>query len=379
MKVHVRTTGVTRFGKRAEGLVELLAEAGTAALQPLGRKPVDLLLVGSMASDILGETGNLVARLSDLLGLEAVAGYRIESASASGAAAVHAGAVAVASGSYHRVLVVAGEKMTGRPTADVAATLARSLAPAEFQIGATMPALAAIVAQRYLLRHGLTEEVLDLVSVQARQAASRNPNAQFRSPVSVEEVRASRLISAPLRLLHCSAVSDGAAAVVLEHGAGPVEIAGLGQSVDQLSLVDRPDLTTFRATRVAAQRAFEAARFGARSVSFAEVHDAFAPFSFIDLEDLGLCDPGLAPGLYRTGATLPDGRIPVNVSGGLLGRGHPVGASGIVQIAEAARQFTGEAGAMQLPGRPAVGLAQSIGGLGSHNFVTLLQRGASDG
>lgn len=379
MKVHVRTTGITRFGKRTEELVELLAEAGTAAIEPLGRKPVDLLIVGSMAADVLGGTGNLVARLSDLLGLESVAGYRIESASASGAAAVHAAAVAVASGSYHRVLVVAGEKMTGRPTADVAAALARSLAPTEFRIGATMPALAAIVAQRYLGRYALSEEALDLVSVQARAAASRNPNAQFQAPVTPEEVRASRPIALPLRLLHCSAVSDGAAAVVLEHGNGPVEISGLGQSVDQLSIVDRPDLTTFRATRVAAQRAFESARIGPKSVSFAEVHDAFAPFALIDLEDLGFCDPGQAPGWFRTGATRPEGRFPVNVSGGLLGRGHPVGASGIVQIAEVARQLAGEAGPMQLPQPPTVGIAQSIGGLGSHNFVTLLSRGRSSG
>ncbi len=375
MKVHVRSTGITPFGRRSEGLVELLAEAATRALEPLGRKPVDLLIVGSMAADVLGETGNLVARLSDLLGLESVAGYRIESASASGAASVHAGAVAVASGSYRRALVVAGEKMTGRPTAEVAAALARSLAPAEFRIGATMPALAAIVAQRYLLRHQIPEEALDLVTVEARRAAVSNPNAQFRISVTPAEVRSSRFIAAPLRLLHCSAVSDGAAAVVLEHGTGPVEIAGLGQSVDQLSLVDRPDLTTFRATRVAAQRAFEDARATPKTVSFAEVHDAFAPFALIDLEDLGLCEPGGAPEWYRTGVVRPDGRVPVNVSGGLLGRGHPVGASGIVQIAEVARQIAGEAGPIQLPKRPTVGLAQSVGGLGSHNFVTILAQG----
>ncbi len=324
-----------------------------------------------------GRPGTSSPGLSDLLGLESVAGYRIESASASGAAAVHAAAVAIASGSYHRVLVVAGEKMTGRPTSEVAAALARSLAPTEFRIGATMPALAAIVAQRYLGRFELPEEVMDLVSVQARAAAALNPNAQFRAPVSPDEVRASRPIALPLRLLHCSAVSDGAAAVVLEHGAGPVEISGLGQSVDQLSIVDRPDLTSFRATRVAAQRAFEAAKIGPKAVSFAEVHDAFAPFALIDLEDLGFCDPGQAPGWYRAGATRSDGRLPVNVSGGLLGRGHPVGASGIVQIAEVARQLSGEAGSMQLPTPPTVGLAQSIGGLGSHNFVTLLSRGKS--
>ena len=377
MKVAVRATGLTRFGRRPETLVELLGEAGAAALEPLGRKPIDLLIVGSMAAELLGDTGNLVARLSDRLGLESVSGYRIESASASGAAAVHAAAIAVASGSYQRVLVVAGEKMTGRPTADVAAALARSLAPAEFRIGATMPALAAIVAQRYLARFGLSEEVLDLVTVQARELAARNPNAQFREPVAAEAVRSSRLIATPLRLLHCSAIADGAAAVVLERGSGPVDLIGIGQSVDPLSLVDRSDLTSFRATRLAAQRAFEHARLGPKAVSFAELHDAFAPFAFIDMEDMGWCDPGEAVEWFRSGATRPDGRLPVNPSGGLIGRGHPVGASGIVQVVEVARQLAGEAGAMQLPGPPRIGAAQSIGGLGSHDFVTLLGRGST--
>ncbi len=377
MRVGVRATGIARFGKRPEPLVELLAEAGSAALEAVGRKPVDLLVVGSMAAGTLGETGNLVAALSDLLGFESVAGYRVESASATGAAAVHAAALAIASGFYQRVLVVAGEKMTGRPTAEVASALARSLAPAEAKAGATMPGLAALVAQRYLGRFGIAEEALDLVSVQARATAALNPNAQFRTPVAAAEVRASRPIALPLRLLHCSAVSDGAAAVILEKGPAEVEITGLGQSVDVLSLVDRSDLTTFRATRVAAQRAFAQAHTSPRAASFAEVHDAFAPFALIDLEDVGICGLGEAANLYQSGATGPGGRIPVNPSGGLLGRGHPVGASGIVQIAEVARQLAGTAGPIQLPTRPTIGIAQSIGGLGSHNFVTVLARGAA--
>ncbi|MCI4349414.1 MAG: thiolase family protein, partial [Thermoplasmata archaeon] len=351
------------------------AEAGAAALGPLGRKAVDLLIVGSMSAGELGGTGNLVARLGDLLGLESIAGYRIESASATGAAAVHSAALAVASGPYRRALVVAGEKMTARPNEEVAAALARSLAPSEAAIGATMPALAAIIGQKYLSQFHVPEEALDLVTVQDREAASRNPNAQFPTPVRPEEVRSSRPIALPLRLLHCSAMSDGAAAVVLERGRGRVNLLGLGQSVDQLSLVDRADLTTFRATRIAAQRAFEMAKLGPRAVSCAELHDAFAPFAFIDLEDVGACDPGHAPEWFRSGRTARDGELPINPSGGLLGRGHPVGASGIVQIAELARQLANEAGAMQLPKPPKVGLAQSIGGLGSHNFVTILGRG----
>jgi acetyl-CoA C-acetyltransferase len=372
MSVQVVATGIGRFGRRNEDLVELLAEAGNEALEGIGRKPVDFLAVGAMAPSVFGGVENLTARLADRLGLDGSAGYRIEAASASGAAVVHAAAAAVAAGTADRALVVAGEKMTGRPNEEVAATLAHSLAPAEVAVGATMPALAAIVAQRYLEQYGVSPDAFDRVTVAARRQSALNPHAQFPTPVTAEEVAASRPIALPLRLLHCSAVSDGAAALVLERGSGPAEILGLGQGFDSLMVADRPDVTSFRATRTAAKRAYEQSHLTRKHVQVAEVHDAFAPFALIDLEDLGLCGPGEAGGWFLADATGPTGRLPVNLSGGLLGRGHPVGASGLVQVAEIARQLRGEAGAMQLDPRPRVGVAQSIGGLASHNFVTLL-------
>ncbi|MCI4370801.1 MAG: thiolase family protein, partial [Thermoplasmata archaeon] len=197
---------------------------------------------------------------------------------------------------------------------------------------------------------------------------------QFPKPVTAEEVRASRPIAPPLRLLHCSAVSDGAAAVVVEASSGPAGVLGLGQATDHVELVERPELTSFRATRVAAQRAFESAHRTAQDVDVAEVHDAFAPFALIDLEDLGLASPGEAARWFQDGPAASPDRVPLNPSGGILGRGHPVGASGLVQIAEIARQLRGESGPMALAKLPTCGLAQSIGGLGSHNFVTILGR-----
>ncbi|MCI4327177.1 MAG: thiolase domain-containing protein [Thermoplasmata archaeon] len=372
MKVAVSSTGVGRFGKRKEGLVELLCEAGREALDGLGRKPVDLLVVGHMAGGPLAHVENTVAKVADRLGLDAGAGFRIEAASASGAAAFHAAVGMVRSGRYDRALVVAGEKMTDLPNAEVTKVLAGSLAPTEEAHGATMPALAALVAGRYLDRYRADASALDQVTTQARAAAARNPNAQFRTPVTVEEVRSSRAIALPLRLLHCSAISDGAAAVVVEGTTGAAGVLGLGQATDHVELVERPELTSFRATRVASQRAFEEARKTIQEVDFAELHDAFAPFALIDLEDVGAVGAGEGAAAFRNGSTSPDGPFPVNPSGGILGRGHPVGASGLVQIAEVARQLRGEAGPMALPKPPRRGLAQSIGGLGSHNFVTIL-------
>jgi acetyl-CoA C-acetyltransferase len=253
--------------------------------------------------------------------------------------------------------------------------LAQSLAPAEEELGATMAGLAALVAQRYLRRYHLDDRAFDPVSVLDRAASARNPQAQFRTPVSLAEVARSRPVALPLRLFHCSAITDGAAAVVLEKGSGGVQVLGFGQGMDNQPLVDRAELTTFRATRSAAQRAYEMAKMTRKELSFAELHDAFAPFGLIDLEDIGICGPGGAAGWFSKEWTGVNGRFPVNPSGGLLGRGHPVGATGLVQIAEIARQLGDDAGPLQLPGRPSVGLAQSIGGMGCHNFVTILGRG----
>jgi acetyl-CoA C-acetyltransferase len=377
MNVHIRSTGITPFGRRSESLVDLLADAGLRAMEGAGRKPIDRLVIGSMLAGSIGATENLAAQLADRLGLDSSAGERVEAASASGAAAFHVAVAGLSAGRSDRTLVVAGEKMTARPTPEVAAALARSLAPSEERAGASMPALAALVAQRYLDRFHLAPEAFDAVSVQFRASAVRNPNAHFRTAVTAEGVATSRPVALPLRLLHCSAMSDGAAAVVIERGDGGAEVLGLGQAFDSLMLADRVDLTSFRATRSAAQRAYEMAHLTRKEVEVVELHDAFAPFALIDLEDLGFCGAGEAAAWFAGGWTAEGGRLPVNPSGGLLGRGHPVGASGLVQIALIAQQLLGLAGPLAIGRVPRVGLAQSIGGLGTHNFVTLLGRGSA--
>ncbi len=375
MTAHVTATGFARFGKRPEGLPELLVEAGEAALAGVGRRTIDLLVIGNMSGTVLGGVENLTARVADRLGLDGASGYRVEAASASGAAAFQAAAASIESGRSERALVLAGEKMTGLPTADVARVLALSLAPSEVAAGATMPALASLVAQRYQERYGVPTAAFDAVTVAARRNGARNPNAQFTSPVSVEEVAGSRPVALPLRLLHCAAISDGSVAVVLERGDGPARVLGLGQGFDAMMVVDRPDLTSFRASRVAARRAYESARLTRKEIGVVELHDAFAPFALIDLEDLGICGPGEAPGWFERTQGGRSGPVTLNPSGGILARGHPVGASGLAAIAEVARQLRGEAGATQADPVPKVGLAHSIGGLASHNFVEILGRG----
>ncbi|MGB6500911.1 MAG: thiolase family protein [Thermoplasmata archaeon] len=372
MSVHVASVGVGRFGKRAEGLVELAAEAARLALVEVGRKPIDLLVVGSMLAHGTTSAEPLLPRLASRLSLEAASGLRAEATSATGAMAFHVAVDALETGRFERALVVAAEKMTDRTTPQITGELTAALHPSEVVQGATMPGLAAIVAQRYLERHELPLDAIDLPSVHARAMAARNPNAMFHEPVTRIEVAESRSVASPLRLLHCSAIADGAAAVVLERGTGPATVLGMGQGFESMRIVDRPDLTTFAATRVAAKRAYEAAHLTRKELGVVEVHDAFSPFPLIHLEDLGICGPGEGSKWYEKGWVAPDGRLPVNPSGGLIGRGHPIAATGLVGIAEVALQLRGEAGTHGIGKVPKVGLAHAVGGLATHNFVTIL-------
>lgn len=372
MTVHVASVGMGRYGKRPEGLIDLAAEAANLALEGVGRKPIDLLVAGSMFSQGPHGREALLPRLAGRLGLESAAGFRVDSSSGTGGMAFHNAVLALETGRFDRALVVAAEKMTDRSTAEITRDLAASLHMSEVAAGATMPGLAAIVTERYLQRYGLTTAVCDLATVHARAMAVANPNAHFQKAVTAAEVAASRPVALPLRLLHCSAISDGATAVVLERGMGLATVLGLGQGFDALRLVDREELTSFAATRVAARRAYEAARLTRKDLGVVEVHDAFSPFALIHIEDLGICGPGEGAQWFEKGWVGREGRLPVNPSGGVVGRGHPVAASGLAEIGEVALQLRGEAGRHAIATRPKIGLAQAMSGIASHNFVTIL-------
>ena len=376
MSFHISSVGTGRFGKRPEGLVQLAEEAANLALEGVGRKTIDLLVVGSMFAQGIHGREALLPRLAGRLGLESAAGLRVDSSSGTGGMAFHAAVLALESGRFERALVIAAEKMTDRSTAEITRDLAASLHESEVAAGATMPGLASIAVQRYLQRFGLTTEVCDLATVHARAMAAENPNAHFQKPVTAAEVAASRPVALPLRLLHCSAISDGATALVVERGSGPATVLGLGQGFDALRLVDREDLSSFVATRLAARRAYEAAHITRKEIDVVEVHDAFSPFGMIHIEDLGICGPGEAPSWFAKGWAGRDGRVPVNPSGGVVGRGHPVAASGLAEVAEVALQLRGEAGQHAIAKAPKVGLAHAMSGIASHNFVTILGRSA---
>jgi acetyl-CoA C-acetyltransferase len=369
--VYISGAGMTRIGRRMEPLQDLMAEAGLNALAGAGIEQPDALVVATMNPEEFVGDGNFASNVASYLGLSQVPAIRVETATSSGAAAVYAGFAQIAAGQHRSVLVVGGEKMTHLPTPKVSELIGRSIDAYERTYGATMPALAGLITRALIARQGLTLREMAQVAVKNHANGARNACAHFREPVTLDEVLRSRMVADPLRLLHCCPISDGAAAVVLTADRAAVRVAGIGQGTDTLAVRHRHDLVSFRATQAAAQAAFAMAGFGPERVDFAELHDAFASFELIALEDIGLVPPGKAGHITLDGETALDGRLPINPSGGLKARGHPLAATGIAQVVECVWQLTGQAEGRQLDGR--VALAHSIGGLATNNWVTLLE------
>lgn len=371
-EAYIAGAAMTRFGRREESLPELMAEAARGALAAAGADRPDALVVSAMnPEEFIGE-GNFASHVATYLGLSRVPSLRAETATSSGAAALFTAYAIVAAGVYRAVLVVGGEKMTHLDTPRVSELIGRSIDAYERSYGATMPALAGIVTRAWMTQTGATLRDISLVAVKNHANGARNPYAHFQEPVTLETVMESRLVADPLRLYHCCPISDGAAAVVVTADRAPVRIAGIGQGTDYLALRYREGFTSFRATQEAARAAYRMAGFGPERVEVAELHDAFTPFELISIEDVGLAPVGKAVRMLAHGETALDGRLPVNPSGGLKARGHPLGGTGLAQVVELCWQLTEQAAGRQVKAR--VGLAHSIGGLATTNWVTLLER-----
>jgi acetyl-CoA acetyltransferase len=369
---YIAGVGQTPFGKLDEDLVTLMERASAEALVDAHVKGVDAIIVGSQTSDELAHVANLGTRVADALGLSGAATWRVENSSATGSALLEAAVMAVRSGNYGTVLVVGGERMTDHPTPATAKVLGRVLADTEIALGMTMPSLGAMTARSYMDTYGMPREVLAMVPVKAHANGVANPYAHFRKSVEMEKVMASPMVSDPLRVFDCAPISDGAAAVVVSADPSQVEVAGVGHGSDRIALADRRG-DGLRATQLAAKRAFADAGVSAKDVDLAELHDAFSILEIIDSEDVGFFPRGEGWKALRSGATAIDGDMPVNVSGGLKARGHPVGATGLAQVAEVAWQIRGQAEGRQLDGVD-VGLTQNIGGFGCNNLVTILRK-----
>jgi acetyl-CoA C-acetyltransferase len=383
MKVKIIGIGMTKFGEHwQKSLVDLAEEAGMKAVQNAGLnlKNLDAIFVGNMLSASVTGQEHLGALVAERLNLK-IPAIRIEGACASGAMAINQACLAIASGHYQKVLVIGVEKMTDLSTAAVNQALMGASAEAEEGInGFTFASLYALMARAYMEKYGLKEEELAQVSVKNHAHASLNPLAQFPFKVSLKQVLESPMVADPLKVLDCSPITDGAAAIVLsrrpltvDHRQISVSIIGSSLVSDTLSLSARKEIIEQEATIKAVHEALQMAGIKLKEIDLAEVHDCFTIAEIIGLESLGFFKKGEAGRATTKGMTRYNGVLPVNTSGGLKACGHPVGATGVKQIVEIVLQLRGQAGKRQVK-NARIGLAQNIGGSGSTAVVHILKR-----
>ncbi len=380
--VAVIAAGKTRFGAFPDrDLRSLAVEAGEKCLKNGHVSPsqVEAFYLGNFAGPSFTGQNHLAPYISTALGILDVPATRFEAACASSGSAFFHAFSAVASGLYDCVMVAGVEKMTSQPTARVTEILAGAGDCAgEIKAGSTFPSLFAMIARRHMYQFDTTREQLAAVAVKNHANGALNPDAHMRKVITIEEALNARPVAEPLGLYDCSLISDGAAAVILapverarDFTGKPVRILGVAQASDFVALDQKPGITTFSAVRRAAQKAYEMAGVGPRDIQFAELHDCFTIAEIVALEDLGFVERGLGGPWTESGATARTGEKPINVSGGLKSKGHPVGATGVAQICDLFAQIRCEAGEMQLK-RNALGLAQNLGGSGATCVVSIL-------
>jgi acetyl-CoA C-acetyltransferase len=383
--VSIVSVGMSKFGKH-EGFLarEIFTDAAKEAfsrcpkLNP--KSDIKVMFIGHMG-EAYEHQGHMGATIADWIGLAGVPTTRTESACASSGAALRSGIYAIMSGLADVVLVGGVEKMTHRTTAEVTEYLAMaSDYPFEQWHGITFPGLYAMMATAHMHTYGTTQEQMALVAVKNHYHGSLNPKAHMQKEITMEAAMTSRCVAWPLKLYDCSLITDGASCVILtrpelasKYTDMPVQIIGSGQASDTIGLYERQSLTSLNAARLAAKKAYEMANAKPQDLDVAEVHDCFTIAELMAYEDLGLCATGEGGKLVESGETRLGGRIPVNTSGGLKAKGHPVGATGTAQAYEIYMQLTGQAGKRQVKDAK-LGLTHNIGGSGATAAIHIYRR-----
>ncbi len=404
--------GMSRFGafpgKATRDLfVEAFQEMHASVDKGIDPRDIEAIYIGNYSSDLFEGQGHTAPIMADWVGLAPRPATRVEDACASSGVALRQGLIAVASGLYNVVLVGGIEKMSDLPTERVTDTLATAGDVLyEIPAGFTFPGFYAAMATAYMARYGATPETFMRVGLKNHDNGALNDKAQFGStirqvmdkkiatakakgrpvPAWADEMAflhddgANPVIAWPMRLFDCSPISDGAAALLLvseelakSFTDAPLYVVGSGQASD-VALHDRAELTTLRAARLAAQQAYEMAGLSPADIKVAEVHDCFTIAEVMATEDLGFFAPGEGWKAAEEGQTARTGPRPINTSGGLKSKGHPVGASGAGQVIEIWKQLRGAAGPRQMPGNVNLGLTHNVGGTGQTCVVHIFER-----
>ena len=374
--------GMTDFGELwHDSLRDIFVKAALEAMDDAGVDKIDSMYVGCMTPGLFTGQEHLGSLLADYLGQAPIPATRVESACASGGVALRCGYFEVASGASDIVLVGGVEKMTDVSGGKATYALATA-SDQEWEAfhGVTFPGLYAMIATAHMAKYGTKREDLAQVAVKNHANGLLNPHAQYRMAITVQGVLDSVKVADPLNILDCSPITDGAAAVILCPAEKakelskkvPVKILGSGHGTDTIALHQREDITWLKSTAVAAEKAYKQAGLKPAEIDFAEVHDCFTIAEICVTEALGVVEKGKGGEAVRNGVTARDGKFPVNPSGGLKSKGHPVGATGVAQIHEIVTQLRGDAGKRQLL-KARRGLAQNMGGSGGSAVVHILE------
>lgn len=356
---------------------QLAVNAGRAALEDAGVKRVDGIFVGNMSSGEMNQQRHLGALVADFLGQWGVEAVKLEAACGSAGSAMRQGIIGVASGEMDTALVIGVEKMTEPQGKEITAALATA-ADADYEAihGVSFVGLNALIMRRYMHEYGYQHDDFAPFPINAHANGAKNPNALFREPITQKTYARGRIVADPITLFDASPIGDGAAALLLvpvEKAPDAVRVIGSASASDTLAIHDREDPLWLKAAAISANKAYEQAGLGPDEIDLFELHDAFSVMAALSLEACGFAGPGQGVRLAQNGDILPDGRIPICTLGGLKARGHPVGATGLYQLAEATLQLRGQAGAAQIDDARTA-MTQNIGGSGATIVTHILQR-----
>ena len=357
---------------------EAIGQALADAHVPAGK--VEAFYLGNFAGPSFVGQNHLAPYLGTAAGFEGIPSTRVEDACASSGSAFFHAWMAVSAGVYDVVVAAGVEKMTSQATPRVTEILAGAGDMAsEGRAGATFPALFGMIARRHMHEYGTTREQLAAVAVKNHANGAKNPLAHMRKVITLEQALAGKPIAEPLTVYDCSLISDGAAAVVLvslerARDLNPkyARVLGVAQTSDHVALDSKTDITEFPAVKTAGNKAYAMAGISPQQIEFAELHDCFTIAEIVASEDLGFVAKGEGGPFAAEGCTALTGRTPINTSGGLKSKGHPVGATGVGQICDVVMQLRGDAGERQVA-RHQIGLTQNLGGSGATCVVTILE------
>jgi acetyl-CoA C-acetyltransferase len=388
--------GHCRFGNSSDyDLVDVIAYSANDAFRDAGglhlRKEVDQVLVGNMAAGMFNHQTSVASALISRMDMEPCPAELVENGPASGASAIRLGYMAIASGMADVVLVAAGEVMrvvSGWEATNIVATMAHT--EAEYNMGLTLPGFAGMFTRLYMEKYGMTERDLALVAVKDHDNGAKNIYSHVQLPVTIEAIAdgenanvVNNYVAEPLRMYSTCPISDGSAAVILVNMDSPkaklfpkkpIRIAGIASATDTHCVHNRKDPLVLDAVRISAEKAYKMAGVGPNDISVAELHDAFVIFELLNSEEVGFFERGKSFLGVRNGETEIGGRIPINTSGGLKAKGHPVGATGVSQVVELVRQLRGEAEEGRQVKDPKYGMAVNFGGFGNNVVTTILAK-----